>query len=166
MGKLYMEIDKVGTSRNEELDDNFVTYTHGCTVTIQGRDYKLPSGMVKFIDIDTHDRALLDALKGVWGMSWHEKGVVFGSDSFGDILEMDASEIVNRYHEFKNPVYRVGDEVYVYDEFFYKGVITNIGKDGLLTIVMEKTGKVKARNPKEAIKTGKHFDSVERYCSK
>ena len=166
MGKLYMEIDRVYTSANDEFRDGLVTYAHGTTVTVKGKNYALPSGVIEFIDIDAHDRALLDALKGVWGMSWHEKGVVFGSDSFGDILEMDAAEIMKRYHEFKNPVYRVGDEWYVYDEFFYKGVITNIGKDGLLTIVMEKTGKVKARNPKEAIKTGEHFDSVERYCGK
>ena len=164
MGKLYMEIDKVGMSRNEELDDNFVTYTHGCTVTIQGRDYKLPSGMVKFIDIDAHDRALLDALKGVCGMTWHEKSVVFGSDCFADILAMDANKIVNRYQEFKNPVYRVGDEVYA--DSFYEGVITNIDKDGLLTIVMKKTGRVQVCNPKDVIKNGEHFDSVERYCSK
>ena len=76
---------------------------------------------------------------------------------------MDANEIVNRYHEFKDPVYRVGDEVYV--DSFYKGVITCIDKDGMLTIVMKKTGRVQICNPKDVIKNGEHFNSVERYCS-
>ena len=167
MGKLYMEIDRIGTSKDKEFQGGFVKCTHGCIVTIKGKDYELPSGVIEFIDIDAHDRALLDALKGVCGMTWHEQGAVFGVTCFADILAMGADEIVNRYHEFKNPVYRVGDEVYTHVDvdYFCKGVITNINKDGMLTIVMKKTGRVQISKPKDVNNNGEHFESLERYCN-